>query len=90
MLGVDTPIPEIVEAARGLRADVVGISVSAAADPKQTAAGLRTLLNRLPARVELWLGGQAGAALPLDEARVRRAPTWADVDALARSFARAV
>jgi DNA-binding transcriptional MerR regulator/methylmalonyl-CoA mutase cobalamin-binding subunit len=90
MLGVDTPIPEIVEAALGLRADVVGISISSAADPKQTATGLRALLSRLPARVELWLGGQAGGALPLDEARVRRAPTWADVDALARSFTRTV
>jgi MerR family transcriptional regulator, light-induced transcriptional regulator len=90
MLGVDTPIAEIVEAARGLGADVVGISVSSAADPKQAAAGIRQLMSRLPAKVELWLGGQAGVALPLDDARVRRAPTWADVDALARSFARAV
>jgi MerR family transcriptional regulator, light-induced transcriptional regulator len=90
MLGVDTPIAEIVEAAQGLRADVVGISVSAAADPREAAAALRSLLKQLPSHVELWLGGSAGVTLALDDARVRRAPTWAHVDELTRSRARQV
>ena len=84
MLGVDTPIAEIVEAARGLRANVVGISVSSAADAREAAAAVRTLLGRLPADVELWLGGHSGVALPVEDARVRRARTWADVDTLVR------
>jgi DNA-binding transcriptional MerR regulator/methylmalonyl-CoA mutase cobalamin-binding subunit len=85
MLGVDTPIAEIVEAALGLRADVVGISVSTAAEPRAAAAALRSLLGKLPSHVELWLGGRAGAGLTLDDVRVRRAVTWAEVDALARA-----
>jgi DNA-binding transcriptional MerR regulator/methylmalonyl-CoA mutase cobalamin-binding subunit len=83
LLGVDTPIAEIVAAALGLRADVVGISVSTAAEPRATVTALRSLLSQLPARVELWLGGRAGTSLPLDDARIRRAATWPEVDALA-------
>jgi len=90
MLGVDTPIDEIVEAAQGLRADVVGISVSSAADAREAAAAVRSLLGRLPPHVELWLGGRTGVALPVEDARVRRAGTWADVDTLARSQRRSV
>jgi MerR family transcriptional regulator, light-induced transcriptional regulator len=82
MLGVDTPIAEVVEAALGLRADVVGISVSTAADPRATGTALRSLLGKLPGHVELWLGGRAVASLTLDDARVRRATTWAEVDEL--------
>ncbi len=84
MLGVDTPIPEIVEAALGLRADVVGISVSASAEASRTTTELNALLERLPSDVELWLGGSTGAALVLEDARVRRAATWAEVDRLTR------
>jgi MerR family transcriptional regulator, light-induced transcriptional regulator len=88
LLGVDTPIAEVVEAALGLSADVVGISVSTAADPRATGTALRSLLGKLPARVELWLGGRAGATLALDDARVRRATTWAEVDELMRTRGR--
>jgi MerR family transcriptional regulator, light-induced transcriptional regulator len=88
LLGVDTPIAEVVEAALGLRADVVGISVSAAAEPRVTASALRSLLDKLPRHVELWLGGQAGATLTLDDARVRRATTWAELDELMRTRGR--
>jgi MerR family transcriptional regulator, light-induced transcriptional regulator len=85
MLGVDTPIADIVEAARGLHADVVGISVSAAAEPEAATAALRAILSKLRPDVELWLGGRAAVTLSLEDARVRRAISWADVDRLTRS-----
>jgi methanogenic corrinoid protein MtbC1 len=84
LLGVDTPIGEIVEAALGLRADVVGISVSTAAEPRATVSALRSLLGKLPSYVELWLGGRASAGLNLEDARVRRAVSWSEIDELVR------
>ncbi|MGV7208591.1 MerR family transcriptional regulator [Oxalobacteraceae bacterium A2-2] len=56
-LGVQTPVPEIVEAARAQRIDVVALSFSISMNPRQALDGLAELHQRLPAGMELWAGG---------------------------------
>ncbi len=70
-LGVQTPLLEIVEAARSQRADVIALSFSSANNPRQAADGLAELRARLPAAIELWAGGSSPALRKrLDGARV--------------------
>lgn len=71
-LGVQTPLLDIVEAARVLRGDVVALSFSASMNPRQALDGLAELHTRLGDGVELWVGG-ACAALS------RRKPPFARV-----------
>ncbi|HEY6558259.1 MAG TPA: MerR family transcriptional regulator [Polyangiaceae bacterium] len=80
LLGVDTPLPQIAAAARGLRADVVGLSLSCASDPVETLRLLELVHARLPQGVELWVGGRRAADLDLDQTRMTRTVAWADVD----------
>jgi DNA-binding transcriptional MerR regulator/methylmalonyl-CoA mutase cobalamin-binding subunit len=61
MLGVQTPIGEIVLAARAHRADIVALSFSMAMPPLQVKSGLQQLRQALPQEVTLWAGG-AGVA----------------------------
>jgi DNA-binding transcriptional MerR regulator/methylmalonyl-CoA mutase cobalamin-binding subunit len=56
-LGVQTPLLDIVEAARVKRADIVALSFSDAMNPRQAFGGLTELRARLPKAVELWAGG---------------------------------
>lgn len=60
-LGVETPIEDIAQAAQMHRADIVALSVSAAANATRLAKALAVLRARLPAATQLWLGG-AGAS----------------------------
>jgi methanogenic corrinoid protein MtbC1 len=57
MLGVQTPIAEIVAAAGAHEADVVVLSFSSAATRVQVNAGLQQTRAALPRGVELWAGG---------------------------------
>lgn len=57
MLGVQTPIGEIVLAARAHRADVVALSFSMVMPPLQIKSGLQQLRQALPRDVALWAGG---------------------------------
>jgi methylmalonyl-CoA mutase cobalamin-binding subunit len=63
MLGADTPALEIAAAARAMRADAVGVSISAAADRDACAANLEELIGELPRKTELWVGGAGGEAV---------------------------
>lgn len=60
-LGVQTPLPDIVEAARVQNADVVALSFSSAMNPRQAIDGLKELHARLPETVEIWAGGNCSA-----------------------------
>jgi methylmalonyl-CoA mutase cobalamin-binding subunit len=60
-LGVRTPLPEIVSAARAHRTDIVGLSFTDSLNPGQVHSALRELREQLPADVELWAGGQSPA-----------------------------
>jgi len=61
-LGVQTPVDDIVRAARSHRADVVGLSATGCMPVRQLVGGLETLRRQLPDAVALWLGGAAAAA----------------------------
>ena len=80
LLGVDTPVDQIAEAARALRADVVGISVSGSSDPNQVAEQLRWLLSHLPASTDVWLGGQNARSVQIDSPRVAQVITWPQLE----------
>lgn len=56
-LGVQTPIMDIVGAARSQHADIVALSVSGAMNPRLVLEGLTDLRRKLPVSTELWVGG---------------------------------
>lgn len=60
-LGVETPPWDIVLAASAHRADIVGLSFTACANPNQVVDGLADLRAKLPAATSLWVGGSAPA-----------------------------
>jgi methanogenic corrinoid protein MtbC1 len=60
-LGVQTPLPEIVEAARAKQADIVALSFSLTMNPRHVLDSLRELRSRLPEAVEIWAGGSNAA-----------------------------
>jgi len=57
MLGVQTPISEIVLAAKTHQVEVVVLSFSAAMTPAQIKIGLIQMRNALPQEVAIWAGG---------------------------------
>ena len=59
-LGTQTPLPDILAAARTHRADIVGLSFSASFPEIKAAEGLALLRAELPPTTALWAGG-AGA-----------------------------
>jgi DNA-binding transcriptional MerR regulator/methylmalonyl-CoA mutase cobalamin-binding subunit len=56
-LGVQTPLTEIVAAARACKADVVALGFSAVLNPREVRAALVQLRAQLPAERALWSGG---------------------------------
>ncbi len=56
-LGVQTPLADIVEAARTQRADIVALSFSSAVSPRTALENMNELQSRLDSAVELWAGG---------------------------------
>ena len=56
-LGVQTPLAEIVAAARAWQADVVALGFSAVLNPRDVRAALTQLRAQLPAECALWSGG---------------------------------
>lgn len=60
-LGVQTPLADIVSAARACRADVVALGFSAALNPRDVRAALTRLRMQLPPELALWTGGQCPA-----------------------------
>ncbi len=58
-LGVQTPLWDIVLAARAHRANVVALSFTGCMNPNQVVDGLTELRTKLPAAVEVWAGGSA-------------------------------
>ena len=63
MLGVQTPIQEIVLAAKAHQVDVVALSFSAAIPVVQVKSGLQLLREALPKKIALWAGGAGVARL---------------------------
>ncbi|MEY2804466.1 MAG: hypothetical protein RL657_1802 [Pseudomonadota bacterium] len=57
-LGTQTPLGDIVKAARAHQVDIVALSFSMSLNPNQVADGLLELRQQLPASVQLWAGGR--------------------------------
>lgn len=60
-LGVQTPLPDIVEGARAMQVDIVALSFSAQMNPRHVSDSLRELRVRLPEPAEIWAGGSNSA-----------------------------
>lgn len=77
LLGPQTPIDEIVRAARLKEVDVVCLSFSSAYPATLAAQGLRDLRHALPARYALWAGGAGVKPLRRPIASVSLLPDFA-------------
>lgn len=85
IIGVHTPATELAEAARALRADVVGLTVTPACDADEARRGLHELVHELPRRVPVWLGGGAARRIARGVDAVHVVDQWSLLDdALAR------
>ncbi|MCC6969562.1 MAG: MerR family transcriptional regulator [Phycisphaerales bacterium] len=81
LLGADTPPDQIARAARSLKAQVVGVSVSAAHEGALTRGNLdrlRRMLERTSA--ELWVGGAGAERVAAPAERVRLTTSWSEID----------
>ncbi len=82
VLGVSTPVADIVQAARQLEADVVALSFSAYAARRDVLNSLQQLVEQLPAPVEIWAGGASatlrGRSLPARVTVLRQASDVAE------------
>jgi methanogenic corrinoid protein MtbC1 len=76
LLGTAAPPREIVRAAHDLDVDVVGISLIRAAEPKEIDPHVQWILDELPRRVELWLGGAGMPCVTIDHPGLRRFSSW--------------
>jgi len=81
-LGPELPVDEVVQAADSLGAAAVGIGLCQR-DGERLAASLRALRERIPAGVELWVGGPGAEEIPLP----RGAARVADAEELERKVA---
>ena len=83
-LGVQTPLGDIVDAARAQRADIVALSFSGITSPRAAVENVNELRIRLGDQAEVWAGG-AG----VDKARRHLAPgTVLDLTAIPEAVAR--
>ena len=57
-LGVQLPLPDIVEAVRAHRADILALSFTASLNANDVLGGLNELRRALPDEVDIWAGGQ--------------------------------
>jgi DNA-binding transcriptional MerR regulator/methylmalonyl-CoA mutase cobalamin-binding subunit len=60
-LGVQTPLGDIVQAARTQRADIVALSFSGGMSPRAALESVFELQNRLGAATQVWAGGSCAA-----------------------------
>ena len=86
LLGGSTPPSEIVDSVEVLGADALGLTVTAASDLTQTRRDVKTLRRRLPAGVEIWIGGDGATSLGIEDERTHVVISWAEIDqAIART-----
>ena len=79
-LGVQTPLADIVEAARVQRADIVALSFSSVMSPRAAIDNVIELQNRLGEQVQVWAGGSC-AALARRQLGPHRVLDLHDIDA---------
>lgn len=80
MLGADTPPDQILDTARVLAVDAVGLSIAPSNDHKAMLENAAWLAERLLPKIELWLGGAGAASVAAAIPAATHIPTWADLD----------
>lgn len=88
LLGADSPTNEIVNAAKCLQVEAIGLSVSIAASRAAALSHLQWLAEHLPTNVSMWLGGNGAIGLDGLPSRVRVMRQWQDLDDAIRGLAR--
>jgi methylmalonyl-CoA mutase cobalamin-binding subunit len=86
LLGADTPPAEVTDAARAMAVDVVGLSISPAADGDLASRAVKAVVAALPSRVELWLGGAGAPIVAAAAPGARLVRTWQDLDTALSAF----
>lgn len=86
MLGVQTPIPEIVAAAQAHLSDIVVLSFSTSVTPALVKSGLQRLRQALPADIKLWAGGAGVARQHNPEQGVQLMGPLSDLAAAAQAW----
>ena len=85
-LGVQTPLWDIVLAARAHHSDIVALSFTGCMSPNQVVDGLTELRAKLPPAVQVWVGGSAPALRRRGVAGVRPFATLENVPAELRRW----
>ncbi len=80
LLGGDSPVQDIIDSARALHADVVGLTVTPTSDRKKTRAAVELLRAGLPTSVALWLGGAGATAVGFDDEKTEIVTSWAAIE----------
>lgn len=80
VLGPNTPVADLVDAAVAYGADVVGLTVTETSDGAATRAAVIDLLGTLPASMQIWLGGGGARALGIESPAVRILDDWGAID----------
>lgn len=88
LLGANSPVEEIVRASAELRADIVGISISAAAPLRDVLRQISALLHELPPTRPLWLGGAGALAVGNLLAGVKPFPDFGSLDRAVEAWRR--
>ena len=81
LLGVDTPVNEVVAAAERLSPMAVGISVSQSGATRETSQHLNRLRETLDPTIPLWAGGSGAGLLEDLDRRVKVLPALDDLEA---------
>jgi methanogenic corrinoid protein MtbC1 len=80
LLGASTPVREIVDAARSLKADVVGLTVTPSSDGKEARKAIKALRAALPKQTAIWVGGASAGELGVVRPGVSVVTTWDALD----------
>lgn len=86
LLGVDTPIDQIVRASEALRADAVGLTVTPLVDLRDSARDIDALCKLLPPRMSVWIGGSGATKLPSKSSRVLKLGDWESISLAVRKL----
>lgn len=86
LLGTDLPPEQIADAARALSAGVIGISLSAASDPRAAERQLRKLTRALPRQVSVWIGGAGASDVDVGDTAAAWIEGWTELDDAVRAL----
>lgn len=78
LLGGQTPVDELADAGKALRADIVGVAVSNEFDPAVAKRSIRALRSKLPNSTALWVGGTGARSVKVP--RVDIVDTWVSLE----------